>query len=584
MASNHINGEVLFYQTSIAVWPVGSLESPMRRVVRLVCKWLRETGAREVADAVASAKPDDLPNLSIPSGYPGTAVDEEGVGECVRAACWHDRSQWAVDYDKPDDKEPLMRWHTSIGVDDRHGMCRVNVRVVTYMLSGYCGLFDPSRSINVPRIVAMLETMDGVMCLCGQSCPLTSRHVPVLESMWDSHFMSSLLDDRREIPLVVVCSSMDGLMPYDPKTLALEFAGVAAVFAIDFSEPWVLNTIYGSFPKGSPASSWRPWADRVCVYQPGVDLSDEASERKMKVFHERYVIRYGADFSRHLRYALLRHGRQNGQVYGTRDLDVGRKDEMRRREVEQLEGKVEKAEQDVEVYLKLAESAMAAEDEGQPRDDAASRALRERADAAEERLMAAEASMRHHQARAAMLEGQLDEREDELARLRTEMAALEGMEHIPTKLSELLDFVEKLYGDRITVVGAARRSAEEFDGKYSLDDEWAILRSIGKDLWDLYFRHGGCKNVVEEYRNRSGFELSLHESESTSKSKKARAARTVRYKGQDLTTEKHVKGRSSSQSSAFRVYYDVDQEERKIVITHCGGHLWTVGTQRRGIG
>ena len=148
----HANGEQLFYQTNIVVLPTDSLEGPMTKVVGVVCEWLRQIAKGDIASVIRDEFDEELPGMAFPADYPGGAVDDERIGECLRTTFWGNRSQWALDYDKPDDREPLMRWHTSIGVDDLDGMCRVNIRVVVYMMSGYCGLFDPSRSINVPRV------------------------------------------------------------------------------------------------------------------------------------------------------------------------------------------------------------------------------------------------------------------------------------------------------------------------------------------------------------------------------------------------------------------------------------------------
>ena len=579
----HVNGEQLFYQTNFVVLPNNSLAGPMSRVVGTICDWVEQVASPDLATAVRGARGERLPNVAFPADYPGGAVDDEGVGQCLRTTYWKDRCQWALDFDKPDDKEPLMRWHTSIGVDDLDGMCRVNIRVVVYMMSGFCCLFDPVREINVPKVVKMLWELDGVRCFCGGGFPLTEEKIPVLEGTWEHDFMSILVSHNRKIPLVLVCSSMDGVMPYDPTTLAREFMGVALVFSLDFSEPWVLRKLHGSFPKDTRAATWAPRENEICVYQPGVDLGKDSSRRKKVYYTGKTIGRYGhrGDFSRILRNALLRHGRPDGEVYGTKDLDKGRQVEMQEREFTKLEGEVEQAQRDADFYLKMAES-YSSEDQ-KLKSDVGGGDIVGKVSVVERQLAEAEASSKHHQTRCDALESKLSETAREVNNLKEALATYEGMTHVPTKLSELLGVFEKVYADKVEVIEAARRSAKEFDGKVPLDESLAILRSIGTVLWDLYFRQDGRTNIAEVFLNKTGFVLALHESDGTMSSKKARAERTVRYKGRSITAVKHIKGRSSSQSNAFRVYFEVDQDERKIVITHCGKHLWTVGSQRRSI-
>ena len=578
----HANGEQLFYQTNIVVLPTDSLEGPMTKVVGVVCEWLRQIAKGDIASVIRDEFDEELPGMAFPADYPGGAVDDERIGECLRTTFWGNRSQWALDYDKPDDREPLMRWHTSIGVDDLDGMCRVNIRVVVYMMSGYCGLFDPSRSINVPRVVSMLNTMEGVKCYCG-GYPLTSERAPIIESTWERDFVDTLVSPNRKIPLILVCSSMDGGMPYDPETLAREFTGVALVFALDFSEPWVLKKIRETFPKNTAAKTWSPWESTIYLFQPGTDLSQVASRRKRGYYSEKTVDRYSdrQSFGRLFRNAVLRHSETCDEVYGTRDLEEGMQAELHKQELTILEGKVEKAERDADFYYKVAES-YTTEERSQPvQDDRAE--LEKQISSIEQQLADAKMRSRYHQSRCEALEAKMSEAMKEIDHLKDALSTLDEMTHVPTRLSELLEVFEKVYSDRVVVLESARRSAREFDGKNPLDESFGVLRSMGTTLWDLYFRQEGCANIAEEFQNISGFELALHESDGTLTNKDARAQRTVRYKGKEVTAIKHIKGRNNAQGNAFRVYYEVDREERKIVITHCGKHLKTIGSQRRSI-
>ena len=140
--------------------------------------------------------------------------------------------------------------------------------------------------------------------------------------------------------------------------------------------------------------------------------------------------------------------------------------------------------------------------------------------------------------------------------------------------------LDSLYPDRVVVLDEARKSALAFDGKYDLDDEWAILRSVPTTLWDLYFGKAPSSNVQQDYQAATSFELALTEGSQTNKGAKYMKQRERTYRGQTVSIAPHIKGRSGNSNDHFRLHYYADAERKVIVVGHCGAHLETAGSSK----
>jgi hypothetical protein len=97
-------------------------------------------------------------------------------------------------------------------------------------------------------------------------------------------------------------------------------------------------------------------------------------------------------------------------------------------------------------------------------------------------------------------------------------------------------------------------------------------------LYDLHFQQQlPFREVAQKFRDSTGFELAVGESQTTKKHKKLGAMRKDFYKGEEIDISPHVK-HGTSPGSILRVHYFVHQKEKLLVIGHCGDHLDTVRT------
>jgi len=139
----------------------------------------------------------------------------------------------------------------------------------------------------------------------------------------------------------------------------------------------------------------------------------------------------------------------------------------------------------------------------------------------------------------------------------------------PTPFS-CLCIVERIYGDRCTVLPSAKNSAESVGGFI-----------YGRQLLDL------LKRLVTDYRNalmeggdskaRNVFgksEYAAKESETVMNNKAMRRERTFEYEGKKVEMFRHLKiGADDDATKTIRVHFHWDPDREKIVIGYCGEHL-----------
>ena len=161
--------------------------------------------------------------------------------------------------------------------------------------------------------------------------------------------------------------------------------------------------------------------------------------------------------------------------------------------------------------------------------------------------------------------------------------SIAALTHIPTCVTDVLDLACAAWPDRIRMLDEAYDSAREFEGKVALDEVWAVLSSMATTLWELYFASTERVDIASVFRDASGFELAIHESQGTRDNRRLNRLRQRVYDGRTIDVSRHVKGRRSRQGASLRVHFCPDERSRLIIVGHCGGHLATAGTRRRSL-
>lgn len=533
---------------------------------------------------------------------------------------------WAMDYDEPDTSIPERRWHTSVGVVSRGKSCVVNIRITNYLLPSYVGPKPSTPTSTTPNFVRELIMLHGFRARIG-STVLSRRFTWVgnLQRYKDA-FIKPLMDPARELPLIVVATDYEGKAPTDARDLAYKSLGMAKVLLLDLKEYRVRDYVRQTFVEGAPAFEHRVNANSVRVYNPGLNPKSAVDARRHRLFSREDIERLGDNgFNDMLVRSLTRgwvqddedvvdildvaaRARRERNADLRRRLDeLSRASEERARErrrrrsgseadatvaelrqlLEERDREIARLEDDNAVWHGMAEEY--AGDLEEVSVDAERREEKARAELAgyiaeaaqkdeEIALLGDEVKKLGYDLKSAW--GQVAQITSDLSGARHALSVYEGISHIPGKLSELLEVLVALYPDRVLVLDEARKSAQAFDGRYDLDDEWAILRSVPTTLWDLYFGKAPSANVQKDYQAATSFELALTEGSMTNKGAKYMKQRERTYRGQTVSIAPHIKGRSGNSNDYFRLHYHADNERKVIVIGHCGAHLDTAGTNK----
>lgn len=535
---------------------------------------------------------------SYPQDWHGNTPTDERFAFSTSRFDAGGHTAWAFEMDKVDGdpKAYRRRWHTRLGViGDSHSVT-VNVQITHRNVAGYFGgTFMPVP--NVPNVIKDFMSVPGVVAKVGD-IKITDHETVLDKRTFDDVFLMEFLNPSRELPIIVIGANPDGTMPISPKVdVAKLLMGMAKVYVVDFSNE-ELSDAWRSFFSKATATSWdyRTEPGTLRVYLAGLDLSSYNPRDTTYGFTKRQMVQNLSERNAKNLVGILVDGLT--RTVGRRASDV-----------------LEVA--DVEWIRSLASSnrlrarmnSLLAKQEGHRDDDgklpASSESGRQaadmRAELAEWQELAQE--MEEDNEKLAEINKQLSDGNEQLqAQLsavksecdglkyslqqkessKPELASQVALKAIPRTLADVLEYASELWSDRIAITDKAWKGAEEWnDDAGDVAEEYDIVRSVATVLYDL---HSGARPVEGEFtecfKSLTGFELTHKEGAQTKKNKDMMRQRECRYNGKTYMADAHVKGRNSS--IGFRLYYDWDDDLKLIVVGHCGNHLETTGSSRRG--
>jgi len=140
----------------------------------------------------------------------------------------------------------------------------------------------------------------------------------------------------------------------------------------------------------------------------------------------------------------------------------------------------------------------------------------------------------------------------------------------PPSPLDCLSIIEKIYGDRCTILPNARSSAEEMNnfiyGRQLLD----LLKRLVTDYRDALM--DGGDNKARSVFGKS--EYAAKESETVMNNNAMRRERTFVYEGEKVEMFRHLKiGADDDATKTIRAHFHWDHHREKIVIGYCGQHL-----------
>jgi hypothetical protein len=145
---------------------------------------------------------------------------------------------------------------------------------------------------------------------------------------------------------------------------------------------------------------------------------------------------------------------------------------------------------------------------------------------------------------------------------------------LPKNLLDAVDLACRIYQHKLFATEAARVSAEAASDA-DLERAWRCLYDMANVLHPLHFKEGlPLRTIAKRFQEETGFELAVHESESTRSNDRLAAMRAQTYNGEVLDISTHIKI-GNKRGKALRVHYAPHVIDQRIIIGHFGAHLPT---------
>ena len=140
------------------------------------------------------------------------------------------------------------------------------------------------------------------------------------------------------------------------------------------------------------------------------------------------------------------------------------------------------------------------------------------------------------------------------------------------KTHDCLEAFSDALADSFSIQGSAYKSAKDAKGFEDTEKLFDLLWKLGTDFRKAKLEGKPDKDAAKIF----GKKYASNESERTKKDPKPRKERTFDYKEKKVTVRQHLKiGIQESPNRTLRIYFIWDDEERKVVVFHCGKHLYT---------
>ena len=371
-------------------------------------------------------------------------------------------------------------------------------------------------------------------------------------------FEVSVLDERRQHPLVVVSPAPDDSYLIDPKRLRSLLAGLADVVQI----PVGSDTFEIAEHAGRQFAAWRgavniifprrrtdpeKWAPCVRLMPDELraianDAGDTASEVLAVITHR----------------LNLRRSWEHTSIEGIRRAETTRRlDELRAAGNENSEH-AEEVELLWEVNGELEAQVGSLQDEVH--------ALRTDLDAKEDEARTQQYEMNSLKAALAGVSSASDGVDTN--GLRDAVGALAKGQ---PSLEQSLTLVNALFSDRVEILPTAWSSARDAElFREKRQKAFELIWKLCTEYWEAV-RRGGDNEAKGVFTDAC---YSARESEQVEKNRRAVELRTFQYRGESIEMMRHLKiGVKDSIATTFRLHFSWEPNEERIIIGHCGCHL-----------
>jgi hypothetical protein len=484
---------------------------------------------------------------------------------------------WALRYSHHDAEFAARHWTIDIGIVPLAARrWRFALNVGNSLLANFMGQEPRRLPVTPPRLMKTLMGSPKWKCWSGDV--LLSNSVTTV-AVGSAHVLRDLIErPGRGCAVVYVSRSQTTGEPLiDASRLAASIAGsgvvlVAASVDVDEELEYLIPFEFRA-PNGM-----------VRVYAPGAILSDTKQSFRHRFFTRQQIEAAGPqEIEQQIARSLAaRSGwaRVQTTVTSIDDVRVARR-EARRAELRSQDS-VESSKELLSLYEQSIEELTEQLATKSKERDAAEQGAEEAALQAEElrdRLRMTEFERETFRSDAV-------EAKRRTAALAASVATARSIRELPSTVAGVVALIAKLHGDSIVFAERALEAAkiaaldELGDGAHIA---WRHLHAAATVLPRLAFEENVSAGALPtRFREASGgIELSMTEGKATKADAKLVGARTISFDGRSWDIGAHIKFGTKA-PRLLRVHFALDRENRRVIIGHCGDHLATAGTRRRG--
>lgn len=520
---------------------------------------------------------------------------------------------WAMEYIEQDSRWWYRRWYTNVGITTLgNGAYAVNTRIAIADDPAFLISRPNIPPRNTPRFIRAMLVLPGCQAVAGDT-RLPSHELRLNGTRFGA-FASSLTSKNRTVPLIVVSAFRDDPTAFaiDPSRLAENLRGSAVVYVLDLSDSETRRAYQRCFAFDTPAFHYRVDSGFARVFFPGVDLSDEKGWRRHYFYTpeklqstrvgiieddicgaiSRLYRRRPNEALEPLNIAFIENRlkrraaeakfRQLEEEHARRtsEAKAASKGRDSNQTAEETSLQIQRYEEELAFYREYIDHL----EQSQTQDEVEERIL-----SLEDEVTRLEAERNQLEAKASNLQYTVDALSRSKTRERMGLEAMElqartvqNLREFPKTPGESAHLAKRAFSDRLVIMDEAIDSAERY-GSGSADETFDILRCLAIELWPLYFDEqssADAGDVRTAFQNATGYELTFNESSMTNKDARLKQLRQLEYNGKTIDISPHVKGTSGKRTEPLRVHFYVDQENKRIVVGHCGAHMETAGTRR----
>lgn len=515
--------------------------SGVEKIIQLIAKWVGQRSKTHINP------------VSLQNGFAKRRLNDGSVFASSTTKTSADDINYpyffSAEFSHGDDKVAGRLWSTGIGL--RQISCDSPIEC-TFLLK----TDEVSPRVNAPILTTRPRIVLDILSACRASGGSVGFSVKQLDESSALAFLAEIERKNRVNPIVVISAKREGEYFINPEKLRLLLIGIADVVQIPVSvDTFALEKILGrkySAWGGAVNILFRSKSGRNGNYcESSLYLPDRMKE----------LVDSGVDIYSEI-FSSVTHQTNVPASWRHISIQMVEQVALKAKLKSAIEGATTAA--DGASYIPLLESAM---DQLTDKDKTIEN-LRLETEIRDEQIQSLESQVQglkyslvgRQQSGAVLDAADLGA----ITALRESLGIV--LEQEPS-LEQSLSVIQTLFPDRVIILESAFDSARESKvfryGRKGFDLLWALA----SEYWTAINNGGdleGKRVLGEKYAQNEGNALTTA----------GKRRRTFEYKGREVTMEKHLKlGNKDSISETLRVHFEWLNDEKIIVIGHCGKHL-----------